>query len=120
MKRKFFIAFLAIFLISSMKSAVIYVHDEESTSSHSNLFIDDPNVCNRILTYNQSITVPVEVSYDEIRTVWCVAFPPRCEENVQRIRLENRTEIHEKTKFFRQCCDGFKENPHTKLCVANQ
>jgi hypothetical protein len=108
-----------IFLIGSINSAVIFVRDHESTTNFSNLIIDDPNVCNRILTYNESITVPVEISYDDKRTVWCFAIPPRCEETNLRTKWENRTEIHEKTKFFRQCCDGYKEDRKTRFCVPN-
>lgn len=108
---------MTITLISYTQSAVIFAHNEETTTMSSSSIIDDPNVCNRILTYNQSITVPVEVPYEKEVLVWCAAIPPRCKQIVQGIRWENQTEIHEKTKFFRQCCDGYTQDPLSKLCV---
>lgn len=78
-----------------------------------------PNVCKRVTTYNVSVTVTVMVPYTEIKNEWCAAIPPRCRKSYIRMRAENRTEIHQNTKAIRECCDGYKENPHKNGCIPH-
>lgn len=77
-----------------------------------------PHVCTRIESYNVTVLVEDMEPYLEQQIVWCAQIPPRCRKNKIMIRYVNRTEIVEKTRPIRECCEGFIENNSKTVCLA--
>jgi len=78
--------------------------------------LEGMNVCHRLEPYNDTIIVTEMVPYQEVKTVWCAAVPPRCKKSVIKLRQQNTTEIVEKTRSVAECCEGFRQI--NSQCVA--
>jgi hypothetical protein len=79
--------------------------------------LEGPNVCKRIDHYNVTLVVTDMVPYQEVKNVWCAQPPFRCRKTEVKMRQVERTEVHEKTRAIRECCEGYKETPARNKCV---
>lgn len=81
--------------------------------------LEGPNVCKRIDNYNVTVVVTEMVPYQEFKTVWCAQFPPRCRKSELKLKQVNKTEVLEKMRMIRECCEGYVENSQRNGCVPH-
>lgn len=81
--------------------------------------LEGPNVCKRIDNYNVTVVVTEMVPYQESKMVWCAQIPPRCRKTEVRMRKVNKTEVLEKMRAIRECCEGYTENSLRNRCVPH-
>lgn len=111
--RKLTIAILLLFAALSHQShaddALTIIGDE----------LEGPNVCKRIDNYNVTVVVTEMVPYQESKMVWCAQIPPRCRKTEVRMRKVNKTEVLEKMRAIRECCEGYIENSLRNRCIPH-
>jgi hypothetical protein len=95
------------------------IHAEETVSMIIGDNLDGPNVCKKIDKYNVTVIVTETIPYQEIKTEWCAQIPPRCRKSHLKFKQVNRTEVLEKTRAVRECCDGYKENEQRNRCIPH-
>lgn len=81
--------------------------------------LEGPNVCKRIDHYNVTVLVAALVPYEETKNVWCAQPPFRCRKTEVKMRQVEKTEVLEKTRAIRECCEGFIENPAKNKCIPH-
>lgn len=81
--------------------------------------LEGPNVCKRIDNYNVTVVVTQMVPYQKTKKVWCAQIPPRCDKTEIILRQVNKTEILEKSRAIRECCEGYVENAQRNRCVPH-
>jgi multiple epidermal growth factor-like domains protein 10/11 len=81
--------------------------------------LEGPNVCKRLDLYNVTVVVTDMVPYQESKMVWCAQIPPRCRKTEIKLRQVNKTEVFEKSRAIRECCEGYKENEARNKCVPH-
>lgn len=81
--------------------------------------LEGPNVCKRIDHYNVTVVVTEMVPYQESKMVWCAQIPPRCRKTEIKMRQINKTEVLEKERPIRECCEGYIENDQRNQCVPH-
>ncbi|XP_055376956.1 protein draper isoform X6 [Condylostylus longicornis] len=69
--------------------------------------LDGPHVCKKVEKYNVEVITTEKQSYQERVNVWCFSFPPRCSSYKLKQRTVNKTQILEKTRVVKVCCDGY-------------
>lgn len=81
--------------------------------------LEGPNVCKRIENYNVTVLVTEMAPYQETKMVWCAQIPPRCRKTEIKLRQVNKTEVLEKMRPIRECCEGYIENNQRNRCVPH-
>lgn len=81
--------------------------------------LEGPNVCKRIDHYNVTLLVTDMVPFQVTKNVWCAQIPPRCRKTEIQLRQVNKTEVVQKTRAIRECCDGYTENEARNKCVPH-
>lgn len=81
--------------------------------------LEGPNVCKRIDNYNVTVVVNEMMPYQETKMVWCAQIPPRCRKTEIKLRQVNKTEVLEKMRAIRECCEGYIENNQRNRCVPH-
>lgn len=81
--------------------------------------LEGPNVCKRIEQYNVTVVVTETAPFAESKMVWCAQFPPRCRKTEIKMRQVNKTEVLQKDRAIRECCDGYIENKARDRCVPH-
>lgn len=81
--------------------------------------LEGPNVCKRIDHYNVTVVVTEMLPYQESKMVWCAQFPPRCRKTELKLKQVNKTEVLEKMRAVRECCEGYTENNFRNGCVPH-
>lgn len=81
--------------------------------------LEGPNVCKRIDNYNVTVVVTDMVPYQESKTVWCAQIPPRCRKTEIKLRQVEKTQVLEKMRAVRECCEGYIENSSRNRCIPN-
>lgn len=81
--------------------------------------LEGPNVCKKIDNYNVTVVVTEMAPYQETKMVWCAQIPPRCRKTEIKLRQVNKTEVLEKSRAIRECCEGYIENDLRNRCVPH-
>lgn len=81
--------------------------------------LEGPNICKRIDKYNVTVVVTEMVPFQEKKKVWCAQIPPRCTKTEIVLRQVNKTEMLEKERAIRECCEGYVENSQRNKCIPH-
>jgi EMI domain len=92
---------------------------EETQGTIIGIDLEGPNVCKKIDLYNVTIIVTEMIPYKDYKTVWCAKIPPRCREPVILMKQVNKTEVLQKHRAVRECCEGYKENEQQNRCIPH-
>lgn len=76
-----------------------------------------PNVCKRLEEYTVEVVVTERKPYQEKRTVWCANIPPRCTKYEIRFRTINKTQLINKQRVVKDCCEGYGKNRAGDRCL---
>lgn len=105
--------------VLSFATMTLLSHAEETIFTIVGDDLEGPNVCKRIDNYNVTVVVKEMIPYQESRMEWCAAIPPRCRKTVIKMKEVNKTQVIQKERAIRECCEGYKENEQRNRCVPH-
>ncbi|XP_037909252.1 protein draper isoform X3 [Hermetia illucens] len=82
-----------------------------------NAELDGPNVCRRLEQYQVEVVTTEKQSYQVRENVWCFNVPPRCTTYKIKQRTVNKTQLLNKTRPVKECCEGYGKNPSGDRCI---